>query len=230
MMQWQRGDTTVRWIQGGLWVQHQHVGLVVDAPLGCCDALQDKLPIVQTIALTSGRIASLRGLLALLEGVSSARRHPLGLTVLGPMADERAPALVDAWSRGWRNRCPVQIDGIAPGDGAECGPMTVQLAPVRHAEPNGQFPLGIDDAHGCAAIITTPDARIVWVPGAAPSNAVRRCCRGADLAVVEVGVTPWPDDTTQWRLTLQDALAASDDVGELWVVGDDGHPLSAADA
>ncbi|MFT6144581.1 MAG: hypothetical protein ACJARS_002713, partial [bacterium] len=73
MMQWQRGDTTVRWIQGGLWVQHQHVGLVVDAPLGCCDALQDKLPIVQTIALTSGRIASLRGLLALLEGVSSAR-------------------------------------------------------------------------------------------------------------------------------------------------------------
>lgn len=231
MMTFTRGETSVRWIHGGLWVQCQHVGLVIDAPLGCRDALKSELPIIQTIALTSGRMSSLRGLLALLEGVSSARRHPLGLTVLGPMADERAPALVDAWSRSWRDRCPVHIDGIGPGDETQCGPMTIQLNPVRHAELNGQFPLGVDSAHGCAAIITTPDVRIAWVPGAAPSSAVRRACRGTDLAVVEIGVTPWPETPqAQWRLTLQDALQASPEAGELWVVGDDGQPLTAAEA
>lgn len=220
-----KGQTEVRWTHGGLMVSYAGDVLLIDAPRGIADTAIDVLSATHGVVVTSGRLASLRGLLALLDGVSTAGPRHQPFTVLGPVGDERVPALVDAWTRGWPDRRPIHIDGCVPGSVASIGGIEIRLMSVCHGEPDGGSPQQVQAAPGCAVRLTTPDATIAWVPGAAPDPAVRRACHRADLAVIEVGVVPWPSSDRPWRLTLADALQASADVGELWVMGDDGVPL-----
>ena len=228
MSDWTRDNTHVHWVQGGLLVQFGSVVLAIDAPMGIADRITPHLGHVQGIVLSSGRMASVRGLLALMEATSRARTTPF--TVIGPAMDERIPAIVEVWTRGWQNRVPIHIDALPTNEPAFFGEIQVRLQSVAHGEPNGQHPEGIERVPGCAVQIQTPDTQIVWVPGAAPNPSVRRAIRGADLAIVEVGVVPWPQTEQRWRLTLTEALEAAQDAETVWVVGDDGQRISGAQA
>ena len=230
MSDWSVGQTHVHWLQGGLLVRHGHAAVLLDAPRGVADVAAEWLPRVHGIAISSGRMASVRGLLALLEAVSLTRPRGTAFTVLGPADDQRIPAIVEVWTRGWPGRNPVHLDGLLPGDTAEVGGLPLELVSIPHGEPTADDPPRVRRAAGYAVRVHTPDGIVAWVPGAAPGPAVRRACRNAALAVVEVGVVPWPTSDQPWRLTLADALSAVGANTTLWVVGDDGARLDAAEA
>jgi hypothetical protein len=228
----ERGDARVRWMGGGLLVEAGGEGLVVDAPAGLADALRrlGALGRVHGVVMSSGRMGGLRGLLGLLEELATVRRAEWPVAVWGPAGDERIPALVEAWQRGWPGRFPVALDGVQPGDSADLGAIEVSFLAIRHGEPVwGERP-HVAAAPGCALRLVAAGLCVVYVPGAAPSASVARLCRGADLAIVEVGVREWPASDRRWRLSLAEALEAGAEAGELWIVGDDGALLSAADA
>lgn len=214
------GDTTVRWLHGGLLLRYRGDAFVLDAPPAVAAAIGDELPHVRGIVLTGGRIRTVGGLVELLCALAP-HRAGVAMDLQAPLGDERGPALAETWVRGWGAPFPLSIDAARPGARVELGPIAVTLVPIRAGEPDWAN----DEVRARVAValrVETPDACIAWVPGAAPSAAVRRACDGADLAVVEVGVEPWPRSERPWRLSMQDALRAGEGAGDLWVVGDDG--------
>lgn len=227
MNDWERGQTRVRWLGGGIYVEHGGQGLVLDAPPVCADVLGERLERVSAIGISSGRIQALGGLLPLLVAME---RHPRrgALELHLPLWDERAESIVDAWSRGWPGAYAVVVDGEMPGVTWELGGLSVETISVRHGEP--RWGLGsVEGGVGIGFRVTTEDAVVSWVPGAGPCHALRRLAQ-AHLCVVEVGVGPWPSSPEPWRLTEQEAVRWCQGAGELWLVGDDGHRLSHAQA
>lgn len=218
-----RGDTAIHWIGGGLLVHHAGRSLLLDAPVNAAESCRRALPTLDTVVLSSGRMHSVRGLLALLEARST--QHPGPLTVLSSASDERVPAIVEVWTRGWPERGQVQLDGLLPGDAIELDDLRLALLPLTRGEVG---PRGVHAAPGCAVRLTTPDTSLVWLPAAGPGPVARRLCTGADLAVVEIGLQPWPSSERRWRLTTQEAIDAAQGAGELWMVGDDGRFVDPA--
>lgn len=172
-------------------------------------------------------MGAVRGLLGLLEALARVRSGML--PVWAPAGEERVPSLVAAWQRGWPDRYPVMLDGSLPGQPDQIGPFEVTYAGVHHGEPDWREDR-IVAAVGSAVQVDVDGVRIVWVPGAAPGPSVRRVCTGASLAVVEVGVTPWPRSEKRWRMGVREALDGAQDAETVWLVGDDGDVVSFADA
>ncbi len=222
-MQWQRGDTVVRWLGGGLLLRWRDHAFVLDAPPAVVDEVGDTLPLVRAVVLTGGRSGSVGGLVALLTALAPHRRgSPLDLRLV--LGEERGAALAETWVRAWGQPYPLTVDAERPGGVLELGPIEVELVPMKA----GEWDWGADRVRSRVQValrIQTPDALVVWVPGAAPGTAVVRACRDADLAVLEVGVEPWPRHEGRWRLSAAEALQAAGDADQVWVVGDDGRPV-----
>lgn len=218
------GEVRVVWLQGGLLVQVGADALLLDAPPGTVERLlPSELTAIRAVWITSGRMSALGGLLPLLHGVDEARgrRSDLPLPVTVPYGEERAGLVVEAWTRGWPDALSVCVDHTLPGESVNAGPLVVQTVGLRAAEPDRDR--GVRGLTAVAVRVHTPAGVIAWVPSSAPSAAQRRACQDARLAVVTVGVVPWPRIDGRVRLTYAEAVALSDDAGDLWVVGDDGR-------
>lgn len=216
---------SVHWVGGGLYLQAPGEGLLIDAPVACVEALQalGALPVLHSILLASGRPRAVAGIVPLLCALEPHRRTDTPLCLRSCLQEERGVGLASAWSTAWSDRYPLLLDGIAPGESFETGPFEVVTVPVRHGEPRWNPEPAVEAAKGVAVRVRALGAEIAWVPGAAPGPPVRRVCRGADLAVVEVGVERWPSDGQQWRMTVEDAVREATEATEVWLVGDDGR-------
>lgn len=217
----------MRWLDGGLLVRWRDHAFVLDAPPDVVTALGADLPDVRAVVLSGGRLLSVGGLVPLLVALAPHRRG-VRLDLRLVLGEERGAALAETWVRAWGQPYPLTLDAERPGAVLELGPIEVELVPMKAGEPD--WPAGAVRSRLQVALrVTTPDLVLCWVPGAAPGTAVRRACEGVDLAVVEVGVEPWPRTEHRWRLSPTDAVQAAGDAGAVWVVGDDGRPASAGD-
>ena len=219
-----RGGLVVHWLEGALLFEREGEAMLVDVPAGVVPLLRDRSALgrIQTVLLTSGRTRAVEGLVPLLCALEPWRARKAPLTLRTFLGEERGPTLTAAWSRAWPDRYPLLQDGLLPGAEDQVGAFTLRTVPQRHGEPHWREDRVVPAA-GVAVRVATPEATVAWVPGAAPSPAVRRACRGADLAVIEVGVEPWPRAEEPWRLSLAQALEAGAEAGEVWLVGDDGR-------
>jgi hypothetical protein len=215
------GQTRVRWLGGGLYLEHAGDGFVLDTPPGVVAALgDDALGRIRAIVLTGGRIRTVGGLLELLCALAPHRRGaPLELR--GPLGEERGPALAETWVRGWGSPYPLTIDAERPGAVLSVGPMEVELHEVRAGEPDWADETVVRRMQ-VALRVRTPDATVAWVPGAAPGRTVAQVCDGVDLAVVEIGSEPWPRTDHPWRMSPGEAIRAGQLARQLWMVQDDG--------
>jgi hypothetical protein len=216
-----RGAVEVRGCAGALWIARGGEAILLDAPSGVERAIFG-LPAVRgllALALSGGRIASVGGMLPLLCALDDARRDDAPLLVWSPMGDERPGLVLEAWNRGWPCRFGVTVESEAPGSEFTVGPFQVTTFPMRRLEPSvrSSSASGMSRGSGvpaaAAAFRVSVDGCVVaFVPGAANAGLVRHVCRGADLAVIEVGA-----------LSIADTIASVEKVGEAWLLGPDGE-------
>lgn len=217
------GATEVVWLEGGVLVRWREHGFLIDAPPGVTHRLGADLPSVRAVVLTGGRWQAVGGLIELLCRLGR-YRNGLAMDLRVPLGEERGVALAETWVRTWGSPYPLALDMVRPGTAEVLGPMHVAMHPMRAGEPDGAWQT-ITPRLQVAVRITSPDASVAWVPGAAPADAVRKVCDGVDLAVVEAGVEPWPSHEGRWRMTPTEAAERASGADRLWLVGDDGHPL-----
>jgi len=171
--------------------------------------------------LTRGRVQSVGGILPLLVAMMPHRVTGVPLPLWVPLGEERGAMLAETWVRGWPESYPITLDAVGVGTRWNRGDFRLSLHGVRAGEP--RFRAGtVEAVIGTALRVETDDMVLAWVPAAAPSPAVARVCRGADLVVVEVGHVPWPHTTERWRMSVSEALVLGGDSSELWIVRDDG--------
>jgi len=224
---WQRDELKVEWCGGAVYVEHAGSGLLLDAPRGVSDRLGARLSRIRAVVLTSGRAGSVCGLVSLLASLQPHRDHPL--RVFFALGEERGAGLAEAWVRGWPDSFPVDLDGVMAEATLDEGPFEIRLRELRAGEPRWRR----DDVvrtYAHAVSVRTSSGHVVWVPSCAPTTHVSRATHGADLAVIEVGVTPWPRSSHRWRMSTSDAIRLCG-AEELWTPGDDGKlpaPTSAA--
>lgn len=135
--------------------------------------------------------------------------------------------LAETWVRGWPDLYPLTLDAVAPGATFDAGDAVVTTHPLRAGEPRWRD-ASVQPIPAVAMRVELEGLQVAWVPAAVPGGALRRAVHGADLAIVEVGTGAWPRTDECWRPTVQDAMTLRDDVGELWVVGEDGRLAGGA--
>lgn len=228
-MRWSRGGVSVRWVRGGLYVEAHGHGVLLDCPPAAVDELTDVLPRIREVVLTGGRLRSAGGLTALLVALERHRVVDVPLPLHFPLGDERPSALAEAFVRGWPDRYPVQFDAELPGTTFDVGPLEIHTFASRRGEPRWLPTPEVRSVMAQAVRVVVGDVVVAFVPGAPLTAATRRAVQGADLAVVEVGVEPWPHSDVPFRSTLSEALTLTGSCGELWIVGDDGHVLDGGE-
>lgn len=221
MIGWDRDRLRVRWVDGGLYIEAEGVGLLLDAPEGCSTLLHEELGRIGTILLSGGRIRSVGGLLPLLCAMDAVRTDPL--VVWSPAGEERPGLLCDAWSRGFVGGYPLLVDVEAPGRRFEAGPFAIESVPVVRGEPRWRGGEGVSLVVAAGFRVSYGGVTFGFAPGAGPG--AHRIARGADLAVLEVGVLPWPASNDDLRHDVVAATAAGAGARRLVLVGDDGEPL-----
>lgn len=221
----QLGGLAAHWLSGGLYVEAEGEGWVIDAPASAAAGLAaiGALPRVRGVVLTGGRVQSVGGLPALLCALEPHRPADTPLPIWSPMGDERGALLAEAWSRGWPDRFPLQIDTEAAGAVLELPPFRVHTFAVTRGEPRWKPSPSVFPESAAALRIEYGGLAVAVVFGAAPGTVVRHACRGAALAIVEVGVLPWPATDQPWRMTTEQAALAAADAAVVWMVGDDGR-------
>ncbi len=223
MSRWQRDGLVVQWIDGGLHLSAGGDGLLLDTPVHAATQLDAAaLGGLRTVALSSGRAHSVRGLVALLCAMEPHRSPTVPLRLRFLAGEERGPMLAEAWTRGW-GRYAVSIDVEQPGAVFDVGAMTVRTFALAGGEPYWGPRPGVDRITTLGFRVNVGDTVVAYAPAAAPTNAVRRLLDGAALAVVEVGAAPWPRSAHRWRLNLSEALMASSTAQDVWVVTDEGQ-------
>jgi len=219
--QWSRGQTRVAWVHGAVVVDHRGQVVLIDAPEGVGRALDaGVLSRVHAVCLSSGVLRDLAGLLVLLEQRSRLAAPPA--TVVFPLGEERPAALLDAWSRGWAQVAPVVQDAVHPGATLTLGGVEVDAVPLGRGEVRWRPQPHVVPTVGLGWRIRTEDATVAVGRLPVPDGAVEKLVRGADLAIIEVGVEPWPVEDRRWRLRPDEAARVSG-AGDLWLVGDDGR-------
>lgn len=218
------GETTVRFLGGGVLITHGRDGVLFEAPPGISETLVagGLLSRVHGVALSGGRMRAIGGLLPLL-GALEPHRTDVPLPLWFPLHEERVGSVADLWTRGWPGRYDLLVDGLLPGDPFETAIGEVETIPLRRGEARWRPEPRIEGTIGVGWRIRTPDLRVAIGLGTGPTTALRRLCRDVDLAILEVGQAPWPSSSTPWRLTLTDAVTAGDGARVLWLVGDDGR-------
>lgn len=232
-----RGSTEVTWVDGTLVIAVDQGSpgeiagqaprsdvLLVDAQAPPA-ALERWLSSVRAVALTSGRSPIVSGLLPLLCALEPWRAEDALLALHLPSLDERGAAIADVWSRYWPESYPLGVDSERPGTAFEAGPVEVTTRSLITGElrRSGVQPMG-----AAGMILRTADLSVALVRGAAPLPSLQRwlSAEPIDLAIVEVGVLPWPRTDRPLRLRLDEAASLASKAGELWLVGDDGKLVS----
>lgn len=195
--------------------------LLVDAPNSCVPALEASGAIerLTTMVVSSDRTRSVEGLI----GVAAAARRAgrtRDLTVVHPLTAERPSVLANAWSTGWPEGPGLMLDAVAPGGDIDWVGGVIRLVPLRVGEAVNN---GVRPVAGVGVVIDLDGGRVVWVPSSRPGASARRLAHGATLAVMEVGVLPFPRTEHPWRRSLGDALRDASGAADVWLVGDDGR-------
>jgi hypothetical protein len=134
--------------------------------------------------------------------------------------------MVEAWSRGWPDQLSLGLDTVLPGAHFNMGPLKVRTIGLEMGEPIWQPKPQIKPVQGLGWRFSIGQTTIVWIRTCAPRDALAHFCKDATLAIVEVGVRPWPNSEQRWRLSVSDASQYGLSARELWLVGDEGGPLS----
>lgn len=218
------GVGVVSWIGGALKIDGRRGAVLIDAPPGVARALTEagELKDVAAVVVSTGRARSVAGLLGLWDALDRLGRREL--TVVHVLGDERTPLLAAAWAQGWPGGLRLDLDGCAPSTVAEAAGLAIELVPLRVGDMRGGR--DVQAVAGCG--VRVEDGAVTWVPTCRPGTSAQRLARGAGLAVVEVGVVPWPVDVAPWRLARADAELVAGGAHEAWLVGDDGARLPDA--
>jgi len=224
-MIFEQGEVSVHWLMGAVGVCVGSDMLLLDAPPGVEQELSRRqlMGSVRAVGLSSGRVGSVGGLIPLLCALEPHRVTDAQLDLAMPIGDDRPAAIAEAWMKGWPDRFPLVIDCIRPGVGLDLGAFSVETMAVGRGQPQWCPNPDIRSIVGLAWRIRVLNTTIAWVPGAPASPIVQNACAGADLAILEIGVTPWPRTERRWRMTTVEALSRSADAAEVWLVGDDGR-------
>ncbi len=204
------GDTRVAYVSGAVHVAHPLGELLVEAVPG-------SFPGLSAVILTSGRIRSVGGLLALYAALEP-HRAGRPLTVHALLGEERVFAITDVWTRLWPRGFPVDLDARRPST-FELPPFGVTTQELVTGEVQGGEVVPMP---GLGVRIRTPDLTLAFVPAARPGTGVERLCSGVELAIVEVGRLDWPKTAHPFRATVDQASALAAGAEALWIVGDDG--------
>ena len=208
---YRRGAVEVHNCGGALWIARAGDAILLDAPSGV-ERLTSALPGVGgllAVLLSGGRIASVGGMLPLLCALDDARVGDLPLLVWSPMGDERPCLVLEAWNRGWPSRLGVTVESEVPGATVVVGAFHVATFPMRRLEGR---PGSVIPSSAAAFRVSVDGCAVAFVPGGSNAGLVRHVCRGADLAVVEVGA-----------LSIADAVESVGSVPEVWLLGSDGE-------
>jgi hypothetical protein len=170
-------------------------------------------------------MSSVGGLLPLLDAVHMTHSEHFPFTLRAPMGDERPGLLVEAWARGWPGRVSMGLDALYPGATFEMGSWHIQTFGIELGEAIYGSDPRIEACVGMAWRIEVNGQTIVWVKSCMPNRMISKVCKDASLAIVEVGVRPWPKSNHRWRLSTAEASQYGLLAGELWLVGDEGGPL-----
>ncbi len=223
MSLWQGDGLVVTWLMGGVYIESGGDGLLLDVPPGSSRLMSPtQLGRLRAVALSGGRMQSIGGMVGLLCQLEPGRSQDAALSLWFALGHERGPMLAETWVRGW-GRYPVTLDAEAPGAEFDVGAMAVKTVSYAAGEPRWGDEPTVESRQAVGFRVTVAGQTIAYAPAAARPQAVQRLVRGADLAIVEVGAVPWPRSDRQWRLTLADAVQATADVQNTWIVGDDGH-------
>jgi hypothetical protein len=195
--------------------------LLIDAPPSSLDGLAAWLPQVRAVVITSGRLSAVGGLLPLLCALEPHRGLDAELTLHVPPGDERAPSLAEVWVRHWPDRYPLVVDSERPGTTFEVGALTVTTQPLTTGELTRT---GVQELEAIGLLLQTPDLSVGYFRGRAELPKLERWLR-TDLAVLEVGVAPWPRTDRPLRLRTDEAAQVARHTQELWLLGDDGRWL-----
>ena len=224
----QNSDLSVRWIQGATVLEVGGDAVLLDAPLDAIPALiQDGVVArIRTVAFSSGATSALGGFIPLLEAMCRHHLPEFPFVFWGPMGEERPGLMIEAWSRGWPGRLSLGLDTILPGSRFEMGPFDVKTVGLEIGEPIWQPTPHVKAGQGLGWRFTYGQTTIVWVRTCTPSDALAHFCKDTTLAIIEVGVQPWPNTDRRWRLSVSDASQYGLSAQELWLVGDEGGPLN----
>lgn len=222
-----RGLTEVCWHEGAIVVSRGAEALLLDCPSGAAENIGSPLEILVAIALSSGRIEAIGGLPSLLCALQQHRGPAQALPIHFCLGEERAPTLASAWSQAFSGGFPLSFDAEIPGARFAEGEFVVSTCSVVHGEPNWSAKT-VERNVGLAMRIDTPEMSLAWVPGAKATPALQQWCSGRDLAIIEVGVRPWPLTKQRWRMTTAEACSIGAGAGEIWLVGDDRLRLETA--
>lgn len=215
-------ELVVTWTGGGLWLDHPHGSLLLDAPEGVVDVLGEAgLGRLSGVVLTGDRTRQLVGLVPLLAALEPHRGEDLPFEVRFPLGAERGVLLAETWVRGWPDRYPLVLDAAPPGSSFEMGPFEIQTLPLRTGDPHWRRGT-VAPTVGIGIRVHVDDVSLAWVPGSAPDRHIAKLCAGVDLAVIEVGRRAWPRTQERWRLTEAEAIEACGDAAAVWLPGDDG--------
>jgi hypothetical protein len=218
----ERGGARVRWL-GAVHLELAGRGVLIGAPRGAVTALGASVDALEAVVLPSGHMRLLDGLVPLLAARTVS--HPL--EVISLVGEPRAMALVDAFGRGWSGRVQPRVDVVMPGQSLDVAGVEIDTRAARAGEPLGD---AVERVTACGVRVRAAGLELVVVPSCAPSRGWRTFVGRADVAVVEVGVKPWPSGARPWRHDAAGAIAAARDASQLWLVGDDGRPLDTAEA
>lgn len=213
------GDLRVVWIGGGLYVGDGVTGLLIDAPEGSAAALEslDAVGSLDAVLLSSGRPRAIGGLLGVLDAIGYGRPSDRALVVWSPLGEDRPGMIVDVWERGAPPNFPLVVDGEAPGALIRVGAFAIHTASVRRGEPRW-VPPDVVPVPAVGFRVSGP-VEIAYVGG----PATPALCKGAKVAVVEVGVRPWPSHPEPWRLSVDQAVRLAAGAQLVVLVGDDGR-------
>lgn len=211
----------VRWLSGAVYMEKDGYGLLIDAPATAVSLLEDRLPHIQSIILTSGGIASVGGLVPVLCALEATRPVDLPLSLHFAFGEERGAMMAEAWVRGWPCGYPLTLDGEVPGGRFDAGPFSIVTSGLKCGEPEWGMKR-IRPTIGLALTISAGDVTVARVPATRSTPMVSKLCRDRDLAIVDVGVIPWPESSTPWRMTVDQAVSRGSGAKCLILVGDDG--------
>jgi hypothetical protein len=219
----EQGTTRVQWLSGALWIGTPQGAVLFGAPGGIARSITvQHLRELRAVVFSSGSLRDCSGLIEIMGECARHRRCSDPLEVVHPLGDERIPAMLEAWQRGWPGQVDVALDAVHPGISIEVGPwIRVHAASVERGEPDWRSNL-IRPVVALGWAISTPDLTICWARGAAPGPDLIRLCTGVDLAILEVGVQPWPRSDRRWRLRPDEAVSLTLASTHTWIVGDDG--------
>lgn len=229
-MTFQTGDLSLVWFEGALVLSAGDVSILLDAPSDVSSFLEATgvRGNIRGILCSSGLISSVGGLLGLLSGITADWSHG-SLPIYAPVGDDRLGLLVEAWTRGWPNGVPVSLDTLFPGASFSIGPIQVDTLGIQCPERLGVGSRMLEMKQGVSWRIQVGETTVLWAKACAPQPTLSSWCKGATLAILELGADMTRNAADKAMVATSSQLSAYGmSADELWLVSHDGRALDSS--